>query len=167
MNIYLIGMPGSGKSTVGKELAKAMNYNYIDLDSYIERKYNDKIPNIFEKYGESKFREFERYSLSDFMVKDSYVISCGGGIVSNISNKDLMNGVVVFIDVDIETLKERISNDKVNIRPMFLTKTVEELYDARINKYNSFKDITVKNVNVDQAVKDIIKEIDLFCVKKY
>ena len=154
-------MPGSGKSTVGKELAKAMNYNYIDLDSYIERKYNDKIPNIFEKYGESKFREFERYSLSDFMVKDSYVISCGGGIIKNKSNKALMNGKVVYINVDIATLKDRILNDKNNIRPMFKTKTVEELYSERKDKYDYFKDIEVENVLVSKCVCDIKKELGL------
>lgn len=161
MNIYLIGMPGCGKSSVGQELKKQIKYNYIDLDKYIEDKYKMTIPTIFEKYGEKGFRAKEKHSLDDFVDKDGYIISCGGGIISDLSNKKLMKGKVVFIDVDINTLKERISNDKKNIRPMFKTKTVEELYKERIDKYNSFKDITVKNIKVEECAKEIIKELGL------
>ena len=68
------------------------------------------------------------------------------------------SGSVLYKGLDINTLKERISNDKINIRPMFKTKTVDELYNERIDKYNLFKDYTVKNINVVDAVKEI-KEV--------
>lgn len=161
MNIYLIGMPGCGKSTVGKKLSKEINFSYVDLDKYIENKASKTIPEIFDSLGEDGFRALEKEALLDFMKKDSYVISCGGGIIKNISNKKLMNGKVVFIDVSIEELKRRILNDKENIRPMFRVKTVEELYDERYDKYLYFKDVLVKNVNVDDAVKDIRMELDI------
>lgn len=161
MNIYLIGMPGCGKSTVGKKLSKEINFSYVDLDKYIENKASKTIPEIFDSLGEDGFRALEKEALLDFMEKDSYVISCGGGIIKNISNKKLMNGKVVFIDVSIEELKRRILNDKENIRPMFRVKTVEELYDERYDKYLYFKDVLVKNVNVDDAVKDIRMELDI------
>ncbi len=161
MNIYLIGMPGCGKSTVGKKLSKEINFLYVDLDKYIENKASKTIPEIFDSLGEDGFRALEKEALLDFMKKDSYVISCGGGIIKNISNKKLMNGKVVFIDVSIEELKRRILNDKENIRPMFRVKTVEELYDERYDKYLYFKDVLVKNVNVDDAVKDIRMELDI------
>ena len=161
MNIYLIGMPGCGKSTVGKKLSKEINFLYVDLDKYIENKASKTIPEIFDSLGEDGFRGLEKEALLDFMKKDSYVISCGGGIIKNISNKKLMNGKVVFIDVNIEELKRRILNDKENIRPMFRVKTVEELYDERYDKYLYFKDVLVKNVNVDDAVKDIRMELDI------
>lgn len=161
MNIYLIGMPGCGKSTVGKKLSKEINFLYVDLDKYIENKASKTIPEIFDSLGEDGFRVLEKEALLDFMKKDSYVISCGGGIIKNISNKKLMNGKVVFIDVNIEELKRRILNDKENIRPMFRVKTVEELYDERYDKYLYFKDVLVKNVNVDDAVKDIRMELDI------
>lgn len=161
MNIYLIGMPGCGKSTVGKKLSKEINFLYVDLDKYIENKASKTIPEIFDSLGEDGFRALEKEALLDFMEKDSYVISCGGGIIKNISNKKLMNGKVVFIDVSIEELKRRILNDKENIRPMFRVKTVEELYDERYDKYLYFKDVLVKNVNVDDAVKDIRMELDI------
>lgn len=158
MNIYLIGMPGCGKSTVGKALSNEIKYEYIDLDAYIEKKNHMSIPDMFSLKGEAYFRECEKNALDDFIDKDRFIISCGGGIIGNISNKELMNGKVIFIDVDINTLKERISNDKINIRPMFKTKTVDELYNERIDKYNLFKDYTVKNINVVDAVKEI-KEV--------
>lgn len=161
MNIYLIGMPGCGKSTVGKKLKDKIKYNYVDLDSYIEEKNNMSIPDIFSKFGEKEFRRLEREALEDFQSKDNYIVSCGGGIVSNLDNKKMMNGSVVFIDVDINALKDRIEKDKVNIRPMFKTKTVEELYAERIDKYNAFKDITVKNNDVDKSADDIVKELGL------
>ena len=161
MNIYLIGMPGCGKSTVGKKLSKEINFLYVDLDKYIENKASKTIPEIFDSLGEDGFRALEKEALLDFMKKDSYVIYCGGGIIKNISNKKLMNGKVVFIDVSIEELKRRILNDKENIRPMFRVKTVEELYDERYDKYLYFKDVLVKNVNVDDAVKDIRMELDI------
>lgn len=161
MNIYLIGMPGCGKSTVGKKLSEEINFSYVDLDKYIENKASKTIPEIFDSLGEDGFRALEKEALLDFMKKDSYVISCGGGIIKNISNKKLMNGKVVFIDVSIEELNRRILNDKENIRPMFRVKTIEELYDERYDKYLYFKDILVKNINVDDAVKDIRMELDI------
>ncbi len=161
MNIYLIGMPGCGKSTIGKKLSEEINFSYVDLDKYIENKASKTIPQIFDSVGEDGFRLLEKEALLDFMNKNSYVISCGGGIIKNISNKQLMNGKVIYIDVDIEELKRRISNDKENIRPMFRTKTVLELYKERYDKYLYFKDILVKNINVGDAVRDIRKELDI------
>lgn len=161
MNIYLIGMPGCGKSSVGKALRDKTGYSYVDLDAYIEDVHSMTIPKIFEEYGESVFRGYERDALKDFQSKDGYIVSCGGGIIGNINNKDLMNGKVVYINVDIDSLKERISNDKVNVRPMFKTKTVEELYAERKDKFELFKDITVLNDDVDMCAKSIIKELGL------
>ncbi len=161
MNIYLIGMPGCGKSSVGMALSKEIGYIYVDLDKYIEEKNNMSIPKIFEIYGENKFRELEYEALMDFKNYDSYVISCGGGIINNKSNKLLMNGKVVYINVSLDILKNRIENDKVNVRPMFKTKTIEELWNERKDKYEYFKDIEVLNIDIFQAVKDIKKELGL------
>lgn len=161
MNIYLIGMPASGKSSVGKCLKDIIKYEYIDLDQYIEKKNNMSIPEIFEKYKEIGFRERERDALNDFKNKDSYIISCGGGIVFNKSNKELMNGKVIFIDSTIEDIKKRLELDTINIRPMFKVKTVEELYNERIDKYLSFMDIKVLNKDVKICANEIKKELKL------
>ena len=155
MNIYLIGMPGCGKSSVGKALSAETKYKYIDLDHYIEQKIKMSIPEIFDSFGEAKFREYEKDALNDFKDKDGYIISCGGGIIGNLDNKKLMFGKCVYIKVDINELKSRISADKVNIRPMFKTKTVEELYKERKDKYAFFSDLDVENKVVSECVKEI------------
>ncbi len=161
MNVYLIGMPGCGKSTIGKKLKKLIGYNYVDLDNYIEKLAGKTIPEIFSSEGEAKFRELEQKALLDFKNEDSYVISCGGGIISNLENKNLMNGKVVFIDVSIKELEKRVAIKGADARPMFKTKTVKELYDERIDKYNYFKDITVKNRNIKRCLADIVNAIGI------
>ncbi|MCR4899060.1 MAG: AAA family ATPase, partial [Acholeplasmatales bacterium] len=83
MRIYLIGMPGSGKSTVGKKLANKINYQYIDMDEYIENKLNKKIPLIFSEDGEAYFRLKEKEVLNDFLSLDNVIISTGGGVIKD------------------------------------------------------------------------------------
>ncbi len=161
MNIYLIGMPGCGKSSVGKFLSNLINYQYIDLDNYIETSNNTTIPLIFQEFGEEKFRELERKALNEIKELDNTIISCGGGIICNANNKKLMNGKCIYINVDLDSLKERIKNDKMNIRPMFNKYTVEELYELRKDKYDYFMDIKVDNHNIEKCANDIIKELNL------
>ena len=75
MKIYLIGMPGCGKSTLGNILSKKLNYDYIDMDNYIEKQACMFIDEIFEAYGESYFRELETNTLKEFMELDNVIIS--------------------------------------------------------------------------------------------
>ena len=159
MRIYLIGMPGCGKSTIGKKLENKINYQYIDMDDYIEKKENKDIPLIFKEYGEPYFRLKEKEALSDFLKLDNVIISTGGGVIKDKSNKDLMDGKIVFIDVDIKELERRLKDD--NTRPLLKTKTVLELYNERIDNYNYFNNLIVKNNKVDDCVNDIIKELGL------
>ena len=159
MRIYLIGMPGSGKSTVGKKLANKINYQYIDMDEYIENKLNKKIPLIFSEDGEAYFRLKEKEVLNDFLSLDNVIISTGGGVIKDRTNKDLMNGKIIFIDVDLSILENRLKND--NTRPLLKVKTIKELYDERIDNYNYFYNLRVENIKVDDCVNDIIKELGL------
>lgn len=159
MNIYLIGMPASGKSSVGKVLAKKINYEFIDIDKYIEKKHNTSVKDIFALLGEDGFRQIESDVLREFYDKTNYVISCGGGIVVNASNKLLMNGVVVLIDVKLSELSKRVLADKKNSRPLFETKTVAQLYHERKDKYDYFKDIKVFNYNIKSCVNQILEKL--------
>ncbi|HLS99950.1 MAG TPA: shikimate kinase [Acholeplasma sp.] len=155
MKIYLIGMPGSGKSTIGKRLAYKLNMTFVDLDHYIENKKGMFIEDMIENYGEDVFREAETECLSEIKT-DHTVISTGGGIVTRKQNKALMDGIKVYIDVPIETLKKRLSNSYQ--RPLLKTISLEELYDARFLKYQNFADVIVRNSDdIDQCVDDIIE----------
>ncbi|GHU87855.1 hypothetical protein FACS1894202_02890 [Clostridia bacterium] len=100
MNIFLIGLPGCGKTTVGRKLAQLMNLPFIDLDELIENDADMTIPEIFSRFGESGFRERERDVLNKHSLVSDSIISTGGGIVKTKGNIETMRtrGVVVFLD---------------------------------------------------------------------
>ncbi|MCR5350445.1 MAG: shikimate kinase [Acholeplasmatales bacterium] len=158
MRIYLIGMPGSGKSTLGKKLAKAINYEFIDMDNYIEKKACMFIEEIFDAYGEEYFRELEKNTLKEFLELDNVIISTGGGIIKNKANKELMDGKCIFLNVDLDELQKRCDNSST-VRPLLQIKTIKELYAERKDLYDYFKDIEVDNMDIDKALNDILEEL--------
>ena len=155
--IYLIGMPGSGKSTVGRLLAKQLNYQFIDLDGMIEKDALMFIDEIFEKYGEAKFRELETESLKKLPDVD-LVISCGGGIVTKKENKALMTGLKIYLDTEIEIIRERLKEDY--IRPLLQKKSLDTLYQERYIKYLDFSDLMISNDHsADKTVEMIMEHL--------
>ena len=130
MKIYLIGMPGCGKSTLGLKLAEKLKYEFIDMDNYIEKKACMFIDEIFEAYGEKYFRELETNTLKEFMDLDNVIISTGGGIIKNKAHKELMNGLCVYLDVPLEEIEIRLNKSNV-VRPLLQTKTVYQLFEER------------------------------------
>ncbi|MBN2268818.1 MAG: shikimate kinase [Acholeplasmataceae bacterium] len=154
MRIYLIGMPGSGKSTVGRLLAKALNYQYIDLDGVIEKDALMFIPSIFETLGEVKFRKLETEALKS-IEDENIVVSCGGGIVTVKENKAFMTGLKIYLDTDIEVIRNRLSNDYE--RPLLKEKSLDQIFDERFLKYQDFADVIVSNnVDIEETVKVIL-----------
>lgn len=147
-------MPGSGKTTIAKHLAKALNYTFHDLDAMIEKEALLFIEDIFEKYGEETFRRLETEALNRVPTGD-YVVACGGGIVTKKDNKRLMDGLKIYLDTDLEVIKERLSKDYQ--RPLLKKKTLEQLFDERYLKYQDFADVIVSNnVDIDTTVKVIM-----------
>lgn len=120
MKIYLIGYMGSGKSTLGKELASALGVTWVDLDNEFEERYKIKISQFFEKYGEKTFRELEHKVLFDISLRDNLVISTGGGAPCYNDNMDLMNrtGMTVYLKGSPELLLSRIESSGSK-RPLF------------------------------------------------
>jgi len=108
--VYLVGMPGSGKSTVGPELARRLGVPFVELDAEIERSAGKTIREIFEEEGEARFRELEAVALTEAASHDPSVVSCGGGVVLEPANRILLRatGEVVFLSVPLETLRERV-----------------------------------------------------------
>ena len=154
MRIYLIGMPGSGKSTLGKRLSEELNYEYIDMDNYIEKKACMFIDEIFSRYGEEYFRELEKNTLKDFLSLDNVVIATGGGVIKNKNNKELMDGKCIYLYVKPEILEKRLNESSI-VRPLLLEKSVYTLYEERKDLYEYFQDIKVDNENIDVALKSI------------
>lgn len=162
MKYYLIGLPGSGKSTIGRELAHDLNFKFVDTDRIIERKYGN-ISKIFKEKGESFFRDIETETLKSLMDLDNVVISCGGGIVEREINKSYMNGIVVYLDTSLKEINNRLAND--TSRPLMATNSVMDLYKRRHQKYDNFKTFRVKNQIISKAIKDIKKESAKRCKK--
>lgn len=159
MKIYLIGMPGCGKSTLGKELALKLGYNYIDMDNYIEKQACMFVDEIFEAYGEEFFRALESNTLKEFLSLDNVVIATGGGVIKNKDNKLLMDGKCIYLDVPVLDLEERLQKSMI-IRPLLQTKTVGQLYLERKDLYEYFSDIKVDNTNIDNAINKILEALN-------
>lgn len=159
MRIYLIGMPGSGKSSLGKELAKKINYDFIDMDLYIEKQAGMFIDEIFDSYGEEHFRDLERNVLNDFNNMDNVIIATGGGVIKNKNNKKLMNGICLFLDVPIKELEIRLSKSEID-RPLLKKYSVEELYNQRKDLYDYFSDYKINNENLEKRIDNILEVLN-------
>jgi shikimate kinase len=109
--VYLVGMPGAGKSVVGRELAGRLGVPFVDLDAEIEREHDASVSEIFARMGEASFRAMEAAELVDAIGHDPAVVACGGGVVLEPANRITLRntGITVFLDVGIERLRERVS----------------------------------------------------------
>lgn len=164
MIVYIIGMPGCGKSKTAKYLQIEKKLNMIDVDKFIEDEEEKEIPVIIETYGIDYFRKLETKALSHISGKyDDIIVSCGGGVVTVSENKDIMkNGKVVFLNASIDVLKEHLSSSS-NTRPLLKTKTIEELYKERIDLYFDFADYVIDYKDYISAANRII---DIMTKKK-
>ena len=117
--IFLIGYMGSGKSSVGKELASLLGWKYIDLDASIEFITGKTISQIFKQEGESNFRKIERETLLELATKKNIVVATGGGCPTYLDNMEWMNrnGLTVYLKTHPGTLFHRSAQDKSN-RPL-------------------------------------------------
>lgn len=152
-NIVLIGMPASGKSTIGKLLSKKINYEYYDVDKYLERKENVKISTLFSEKGEEYFRNLETKYLRELSQKNRIIISTGGGAVKREENMEILKekGIVVFLSRKIED----IAKENHEARPLLKDiNNIYKLYDERIELYKRYSDIIIENNGTLQEVTD-------------
>jgi len=144
INIYLIGMMGSGKSTVGKILAKKLGKHCIDLDDQIEKKIGESIESIFENEGELKFRYYETLELKKI---SNAVVACGGGVILSNENLNLMkrNGQIIYLRATIKELEKRLikSKNRPLLKNRDLRESLEKILVERKKKYESIADISI------------------------
>ena len=133
-NIFLIGMMGSGKSKTGPDLAKMINYAFVDTDDVIEKASKQTIAAIFEKDGEKAFRDLEKQVLKEISQHHSLVIATGGGLITLPENWGILHqGIVIWLDLDVKRSVERLKSDSKK-RPLLiddLSKTFSQIYKNR------------------------------------
>lgn len=137
-SLFLVGMMGVGKTTVGQGLAKQLDYRFFDTDTLIERVAGTKIPQLFATQGEEGFRQLETQVLAQLSAQVRSVISTGGGIVLKPENWGyLRHGIVVWLDVPVQILYDRLKTD--DTRPLLKTtnplETLQTLCDRRQDLY--------------------------------
>jgi shikimate kinase len=132
MKLYFVGMPGVGKSTIGKKVARELKLDFFDLDKFIEKKENKSVSEIFSEHGENYFRALETKYLKEFAEKKgAFVLSCGGGTPCFNNNMETMknSGLVTFLTMPNTAILSRISQSN-NKRPMFENKSEEEIKET-------------------------------------
>ncbi|MES2733332.1 MAG: shikimate kinase [Bacteroidota bacterium] len=148
-NIFLIGMPSSGKTSLGKLLAKQLLYQFIDLDAKIVEEEGASIAHIFKEKGEAYFRQVESKVLHQLKPNNSLVVATGGGTPCFFDNMAFIqeNGLSIFLDVSPTELLRRMMSSKKNERPLFDTQdeshtlllALELKYSERLSFYNQAK----------------------------
>ncbi len=160
-NIVLIGMPGSGKSTVGHIIAERLSLEFADTDALIEAQHG-RISDIFETQGEAVFREMELVTARQTAQRQNTVISTGGGMIQTSAAMDVLKetGIVVYIDRPLDMLLQEVD---ISNRPLLADgrQQLITLYNKRHVLYRQYADITVVNYGTaQQCAKDILTKLE-------
>ena len=169
--IILIGMMAAGKSAIGRLLAKSLDRNFYDIDQNIEDRYHMKIYEIFEKYGEEKFRDIEHEEIKKIDRKSNNIISTGGGAFTFKRNYSILNkiGLTIWLNTNQNTIIERLKKN-INNRPLLKDVEIETYVSSlllkRIPLYSKANlTITSKNYSKIEMKKKVLFEIKKYLVE--
>ncbi len=165
-NIFLVGLMGSGKTTLGRALAKRLNKRFVDADHEIEARTGASIPLIFEIEGEASFRQREADVIRDLTEQQGIVLATGGGAVLNETSRRLLKerGIVVYLRASVSSILQRTSHDRN--RPLLQTADpkarIEELSVQRAPLYEEVAHIIVETgrPNVQSVVQNILAQLE-------
>lgn len=163
--IFLVGMMGAGKTTIGKSLAKALQREFLDLDHELEARCGVRIPTIFEIEGETGFRKRECQVLDDCTLRPGLVMATGGGAVLALQNRNALRtrGVVIYLRASVDELYRRTSRDRN--RPLLATAdprgTLRSLLELREPLYREVADIVMDtgSTSVAQLVAQLVERL--------
>jgi shikimate kinase len=164
-NIFLVGPMGAGKTSVGRQLAKAMGCEFLDSDREIESRTGVNIPTIFDIEGEAGFRRREQQMLDELTQREGIVLATGGGAILARENREWLQqrGTVVYLSASVDQLYKRTRRDRN--RPLLQTENprqrIAELLDVRDPLYRETADITLDTDghNVRWAVDQILAQM--------
>ncbi|GAW94126.1 shikimate kinase [Calderihabitans maritimus] len=165
-NVVLIGFMGTGKSSVGRRLAKILKMDFVDTDAEIEKLTGLTVAQIFARHGEKRFRSEEELIVKKVARRQNCVIATGGGVVLNPENvKNLKEtGVIICLTAEPETILERVK--RRNTRPLLprgsTVERVNELMEQRRAYYEAAADYTVDTTHLtrEEVVKEILKLLE-------
>lgn len=162
-NIILTGFMATGKSTVGKSLAKILKLKFVDTDQLIETKQGLSIPDIFKQFGESGFRQMETDIARDLSEQEGLVIATGGRMMLDPANVKLLNlnGQVFSLIATADEILERLLKDTVNERPLLAvpdprTKILELLEERKLG-YNQFETVSTSGKEITEITDNILE----------
>lgn len=137
VNIYLVGMMGAGKTTVGRILAREFKYRFFDTDELIVRVAHQSIAEIFASQGEEAFRELETKVLGELSAYQNSVVATGGGIVARSTNWGYLHyGIVVWLDVPVDQLCDRLRSDTT--RPLLREGEIKSKLESLLSERERF-----------------------------
>lgn len=154
-NVVLIGFMGSGKTTIGKSLARQLHKKFVDVDTVIEKEQNSSVTDIFKNKGEEYFRDLEQKCINELTAKTGQIIATGGGlpIYSTIAEKSL----IINIDADFDVILGRLSSKERDKRPLLQDESrARALFEQRIDTY---RELAHFNVDANQKVSTFIHMI--------
>lgn len=166
MTLILVGYMGSGKSVVGHHLADSLNFDYLDLDNYIEAKENRSVAELFKVNGELYFRKMEAIYLKEVLLKDNMVISLGGGTPCYGNNmKEIVNSEAksIYLRASVTTLTNRIFPERAH-RPLVshlnTIESMQEFVGKHLFERSAFYDQADSTINTDgKTVTQIAEKI--------
>ncbi len=164
-NVYLVGLMGAGKTTIGRTLAKRLGLDFVDSDREIEARTGVSIPTVFEIEGEAGFRKREAQVIADLSQQSNQVVATGGGVVLCAGNRFNMSasGFVVYLNVPPHTLWERTRHDRN--RPLLQVEDpllrLKELYAQRDPFYREVANFVVdgSRINAQGVLQLLVKEV--------
>lgn len=170
MNIFLTGYRCSGKTTIGKSIARTIDWSFVDSDELVIKESGKSIQGIIDAQGWDAFRRMERSALKKICATDRQVVATGGGVVLDDANIKAMqaSGMVIWLDAGAETIQERMLQDKSseNFRPALTDKgRMEEIEDMLLQRrpyYESASDFAIQtdNVPINEITQRIIEKLN-------
>lgn len=157
--VILIGFMASGKTTIGKELARILNRDFVDIDELIEKKTKLSIREIFQIYGESFFRDIEEKAISEAIKDNNTVIATGGGCVLREKTRKLLKekGLVFWLKIEPEVVLARTNND--DTRPLLMGEKKKRVRELLTQREPLYRETAHYTLDATKSPEEIVSEI--------